>query len=142
MDIEVRALSIDQCEQVLRFWSACEGIGLGESDTNDGLARYLRRNPEMSAVAVEGQRIVGAVLCGHDARRGYLHHLAVEPSHRRRGIARRLLQHCFEHLAAVGVPKCNIFLFADNDSGATFWLRAGWLPREDLRVLQKPVPTQ
>ena len=138
MTITIRAMDADDYPAVAELWRRTEGIGLNESDTNDAIAMYLRRNPGMSAVgqSQEGM-ILGAVPCGHDGRLGYLHHLAVDPAHRHQGIARRLLEWCFERLHEAAVPKCNIFLFSDNESGASFWSRNGWSSRPDLVVFQK-----
>ena len=86
-------------------------------------------------------RIVGAVLCGHDGRRGYLHHLAVTAPCRRQGIGQALVDACLTGLASVGIPKCNIFLLADNELGKAFWTHNGWNERCDLKVLQKETPS-
>jgi putative acetyltransferase len=72
--------------------------------------------------------IIAAVLCGHDGRRGYLHHLAVAPSHRRQGLGRTLVNRCLEQLTAAGIPKCNIFLFKDNAQAQEFWQSLGYRP--------------
>ncbi len=40
--------------------------------------RFLKRNPTTSVVAVEDGKIVGAILCGHDGRRGCLYHVCVD----------------------------------------------------------------
>jgi putative acetyltransferase len=114
------------------------GVGLNESDTRPAIAAFLRRNRGLSLVARADGLLIGAVLCGHDGRRGYLHHLAVLPEWRRRGIGRLMVATCLNRLAAAGVPKCNIFLFADNKKGEVFWRRGGWKARGDLKVLQRP----
>jgi putative acetyltransferase len=123
------------------LWLASEGVGLNESDSEPAIAAFLARNPGLSAVAVTpADQLIGAVLCGHDGRRGYLHHLAVARPHRRHGVAAALLAHCFTSLAAAGIPKCNIYLYADNAPGQAFWLHNGWQIRENLRLVQKSVP--
>jgi N-acetylglutamate synthase len=126
------------CGAVLAFWRDIRGIGLDDDcDSPAGLRRYLKRNPGLSFVACEDASIVGAVLSGHDGRRGYLHHLAVAPSHRKLGIGKALVVHCFQSLAKQHIPKCNIFLFRSNAAGRAFWLHNGWNLRQDLSVLQK-----
>jgi len=140
MHASIRAMSIDDYPAVHSLWVSTPGVGLNESDTRSGTAAFLRRNAGMSAVAVADGALVGVVLCGHDGRRGYLHHLAVAATWRKRGIARELLAWCFRELAAQGIPKCNIFLFSDNENGAAFWEHDGWSARADLLVLQKAVP--
>ena len=87
---QLRPMRIADYDEVLALWQKSEGVGLGESDDRAAIAAYLARNPGLSLVAVAGKRTVGAVLCGHDGRRGYLHHLAAASSHRRQGIARAL----------------------------------------------------
>ena len=140
MHASVRAMSIEDYDSVHALWVSTPGVGLSESDTRAGTGAFLGRNVGMSAVALVGSEFVGAVLCGHDGRRGYLHHLAVSSAWRGRGIARQLLAWCFDRLSAHGIPKCNIFLFSDNAAGAAFWQHNGWSSRTDLQVLQKSVP--
>jgi putative acetyltransferase len=137
MPFELRAMSPDDHPRVLALWERSPGVGLSESDTREGVTTFLERNPGLSAVAVVEGGIVGAVLCGHDGRRGYLHHLAVADSHRGQGIARALLARCTKGLARRGIPKCNVFLFSDNEAGAAFWRHNGWSPRGDLVVFQR-----
>ena len=125
----------------LTLWQSSEGVGLNESDTQPAISSFLTRNPGLSAVAItDSGTLIGAVLCGHDGRRGYLHHLAVAKSHRRQGIGHALLHHCFTALANNNIPKCNIFLYSDNLPGQAFWLHNGWQIRETLRLVQKSVP--
>ena len=124
---------------VVALWRATEGIGLSGADEREPIRAYLARNPDMSFVALAGKRIVGAVLAGHDGRRGYLHHLAVRPNWRRRGIGGALVDASLTRLAAAGIPKCNLFLFDHNETGRAFWEQHGWSARVDLVVMQKPL---
>jgi N-acetylglutamate synthase len=68
---------LDDYESVFRLWSIAEGMSLGEEDSREGIALYLRRNPKSCFVAQDGAEIVGAVLSGHEGRRGILRHLVV-----------------------------------------------------------------
>jgi N-acetylglutamate synthase len=119
------------------IWKKAEGVGLNESDSREAVGRYLRRNPGLSQVAVSGGKVVAAVLCGHDGRRGYLHHVAVSRGWRRMGIGKALVAACLEGLRKEGIPKCNLFLFASNRGGRVFWKRLGWSVRGDLRLVQR-----
>jgi ribosomal protein S18 acetylase RimI-like enzyme len=134
--IVVRPFRMEDYDASFALWRRCEGIGLGASDTRAAIAAYVRRNPGLSFVAHRKGRLVGTVLCGHDGRRGYLHHLAVSKRYRRVGLGRRLVDTCLERLRRIDIHKCNIFVFADNVEGMTFWTRTGWNPRPDLSLLQ------
>ena len=135
----IERMLIEDFDEVSHLWQSTEGVGLSESDSRPNIAAYLARNSEMSFVARNGGKIIGAVLCGHDGRRGYLHHLAVAPAHRKKGVGKKLVETCLARLAAFNIPKCNIFLYADNAVGEFFWKRNGWVKRSDLQVMQKAV---
>ena len=134
--IIVRPFRIEDFNDVVALWRRTEGVGLNESDTRPAIATYLRHNPRFSFVAKKGGRMVGAVLCGHDGRRGYLHHLAVSKRCRKQGIGRQLVNACLAKLRKAGIQKCNIFIFANNAAGMKFWARTGWKLRTELRVMQ------
>jgi ribosomal protein S18 acetylase RimI-like enzyme len=135
----LRVMRSGDHSEVLALWRACDGIGLSAADGRGAVAAYLRRNSGMSFVAVARGRIVGAVLCGHDGRRGYLHHLAVRKRWRRRGIGAALVEAALARLHAARIQKCNLFLFDDNEPGRAFWEGRGWTARRDLVLLQKPL---
>lgn len=132
----MRHFCVKDCDAVIALWRRTEGVGLNESDTRRAITAFLRRNPNLSFVAEQGGRIIGAVLCGHDGRRGYLHHLAVSKRHRCRGIGRQLVNACLTKLRKAGIQKCNIFIFANNAEGMKFWAHTGWSLRTELRLMQ------
>ena len=136
--MEISEMSIADYDEVVSLWQDAEGIGLHDDcDSRAGIANYLQRNPGLSFVAQENDRLIGAVLCGHDGRRGYLHHLAVAETHRAKGIGRQLVEQSLLSLAAIGITKCHVFVFADNAPGQAFWQRLGWIARTDLRIMSK-----
>jgi GNAT superfamily N-acetyltransferase len=59
-------------------------------------------------VACFKDQIVGAVLASFDGVRGWIYHLAVHPSARRKGTATRLMRAAEEGLKAFGCPKINL----------------------------------
>ncbi|MFQ5903472.1 MAG: GNAT family N-acetyltransferase [Candidatus Binatia bacterium] len=81
MGIVIREMALQDYDEVLALWQTSEGVGLSDADLEEGVARFLDRNPGLSFVALDGEHLVGAVLCGHDGRRGYIHHLVVSKPH-------------------------------------------------------------
>jgi ribosomal protein S18 acetylase RimI-like enzyme len=65
-------------------------------------------------------------MCGHDGRRGYIYHLAVDPAYRRYGLGKRLVQECLDGLRRVGIVRAIILVADYNLGGAEFWKRSGW----------------
>jgi ribosomal protein S18 acetylase RimI-like enzyme len=139
MSLSLAAFSMDDYAEVMALWHTIEGVGLSAADQPERIAAYLARNPGMSLVAREDGALVGAALCGHDGRRGYLHHLAVRPDRRGRGIGRELVAGCLAALAAEGIDKCHLFVFKDNLEGQAFWRKLGWQERLDLMVMSKKI---
>lgn len=135
MEVLISEFTIDEYDEVLALWRRTENVGLSSADDLSSIQRYLDRNPGMSFIARAGETIIGAVLCGHDGRRGYLHHLAVDAEYRGQGIGRALTENSLDALRAAGIEKCNIFLFQNNHDGRRFWASAGWVAREDLQVM-------
>jgi ribosomal protein S18 acetylase RimI-like enzyme len=117
----------------LALWQGMPGIGLRDADSPPALARYLKRNPDCSFVALNAAgELVGVSLAGHDGRRGCLHHVAVLPTVRKQGIGRTLIEYCFAALKREAIEKVNFPVMADNAEGLAFWKRMGGRERADL----------
>jgi len=138
--IAYHPMTINDYDDVLALWQQCEGIWLHPhaGDGREGIARYLERNPGLSLTARVDGALAGAVLCGHDGRRGGLHHLAVATAYRGQGIGRALVERCLTALVAQGIARCNILVVAENKSGLQFWRRLGWSERGGLVSMQCP----
>ncbi len=138
---EIHPFVVEDYARALAFWSTIEGLGLNESDTPEAIEAFLERNLGFSAVALIEGTMVGTVLCGHNGRAGSLHHLAVAPSCRGRGIGSALVNFALSKLATANIPRCNIFVYTENEEGNRFWLNSGWKDPTTWKVLQKHVQT-
>lgn len=133
--MEIREMTIDDYEQVYALWMRIKGFAIRSiDDSYDGIARFLKRNPSTSVVAVEDNKIVGAILCGHDGRRGCLYHVCVDPDYRRRGIGKGMVYFCLDALRRDEINNVTLIAFTQNDIGNSFWHHVGWLEREDLNT--------
>ena len=142
MGFSIKEMTIGDYDEVYGLWRATEGIGLSEADSREGIARFLERNPGLSYVARdEHGELVGAALCGHDGRRGYIHHLAVAESARRQGLGRNLVGRCMFCLMQIGIQKCHLFVFGENDTAQKFWDSLGWMQRVELVMMSHALPT-
>lgn len=139
MSVEIREMTMADYDAMLALWQISEGIGLSNADSRDNIASYLQRNPGLSFVAYDSDQLVGTVLCGHDGRRGYLHHLAVSTSHRYQGIGRRLAEQALTMLQCQGIEKCHLFVIKNNREALAFWKQIGWKKRSDLLLMSKTI---
>jgi len=134
MQVEIGPFEITDYPAARALWERTPGVGLSAADEADAVEAYLRRNPALSLVARVGGELAGTVLCGHDGRRGLIHHLVTAESHRRRGIGRLLLGRALQGLHAAGIGKCHVLVITENHAGKAFWRQIGAEERLDLSV--------
>ena len=129
----IRTMTMEDYEGVYALWTKIRGFGLRSvDDSREGIERFLRRNPTTSVVAVEDEKVVGSILCGHDGRRGCLYHVCVDEGYRRRGIGKAMVVKAMEELEKEEINKVCLIAFTRNDIGNAFWNTIGWTKRLDL----------
>ena len=120
-------------EGVYKLWCDIKGFGIRSiDDSKENIEKFLDRNPNLSAVAVIDQEIVGSILCGHDGRTGGFYHVCVEASYRKHGVGYRMVRAAMEALHREGVSKISLIAFKQNQVGNAFWKGIGWTEREDI----------
>ncbi|MCV2403143.1 GNAT family N-acetyltransferase [Marinomonas sp. C2222] len=129
-----REMTINDYEEVMSVWAESEGLKLRDADSKEGIHTYLERNPDLSFVAVSDNCIVGTIMSGHDGKRGYIQHLSVLPAYRNQGVAKTLVDHALASLKGVGISKSHIHVLADNVQAKAFWIKQGWLKRDDIET--------
>lgn len=90
--MEIRTFKINDYDEVYSLWNRTSGMGLNDiDDSRDGIEKYLKRNPKTCFIAKENNGIIGVILSGHDGRRGFIHHTAVDSDKQRKGIGKALV---------------------------------------------------
>lgn len=129
----IRAMTLNDYEKVHDLWMKIKGFAIRSiDDSKEGVERFLDRNPGISVVAEEDGKIIGAILCGHDGRRGCMYHVCVDPEHRLKGIGKSMVVFAMEALKKEKINKVSLIAFTKNDIGNAFWKEIGWTKREDL----------
>lgn len=138
--MKIRLLQIEDYESVYRLWLNTPGMGLNtEDDSKEGIRKYLRRNPNTCFVAEHNKEIAGVILAGHDGRRGYIYHTAVDAAQRNQGIGSALVDHVMEALKKEGIHKVALVVFSQNNTGNSFWEKRGFIQRNDLIYRNKNI---
>ncbi len=131
--VEIRIMSVGDYEKVYGLWRTIRGFGIRSvDDSREGIERFLKRNPTTSITAWEGELLIGAILCGHDGRRGCLYHVCVRKGYRRQGVGKAMVVACMEALRKEEINHVSLIAFTKNDIGNAFWNRIGWTKRQDL----------
>ena len=102
----VRTMTAEDYDGVYKLWMSIRGFAIRSIDDSEtGVKRFLKRNPDTSVVAVEDGKIVGAILCGHDGRRGCMYHVCVHEDYRMKGIGKSMVVFAMEAYQQ-GFPDC------------------------------------
>ena len=129
----IREMKIEDYDNVFALWKTIKGFGIRSvDDSREGIERFLKWNPGLSVVAEEEGKIVGAILCGSDGRRGCLYHVCVHKDYRRQGIGKTMVIWCMEKLKELQINMVSLIAFTQNDIGNAFWKEIGWTKREDM----------
>lgn len=132
-DFTLSVMQPEDYPEVKDLWMTIRRFAIRSiDDSKEGVERFLRRNPTTSVVARSGGEVVGAILCGHDGRRGCLYHVCVREDHRRQGIGRAMVTFCMKALKEEQISKVSLIAFSTNDVGNAFWKTIGWVRRLDL----------
>jgi ribosomal protein S18 acetylase RimI-like enzyme len=135
----IRSMTLDDYNEAVHLWQNTEWVSLSDTDAREPMQLFLDRNPGLSLVVRDGGELIGTILCSHDGRRGYLHHLAVDKQHRRQGIGSDLVQRCLTALAKEGITKCNIYFIEENAAGMAFWAHNGFELLPHFGWMQKTI---
>jgi len=126
-EIVFEAMRMEDADEARALWIGIPELGMNPSlDTPERLRIYLERNPGFSTVARMEGRIIGAVMCGHDGRRGSIYFTGVREEFRRQGIATRMVKRTLDALREAGLTTAFLFTFEKNKQAQAFWQGAGW----------------
>jgi ribosomal protein S18 acetylase RimI-like enzyme len=106
--------------------------GLDWSYRADRIARLIASPNHTAVLARDGSRIVGFAIMEFGDERAHLVLLAVRPSHRRRGIARRLANWLIDSAITAGASSVHVEVRESNPPAHALYLALGF--EESLRI--------
>ena len=136
----IKVLTIKDYEALFAMWKDTPNMGLRSlDDSEEGISRFLKRNPDTNFAAYKDGKLVGAILSGHDGRRGYIYHTVVLPEYRGRGIASSLVEKAVEALQKEHITRVCLNVMETNESGKNFWTDRGWEKKDFLGFYSKSI---
>src|SRR5205823_3649525 len=129
--MEIRPCRKHEIESVLDLWRRADAAP-GVSDDATGVGGLLERDPDALLLAVEDDALLGTLIAGFDGWRGTLARLAVDPDHRRRGIATALLAAGEDRLRRLGARRLSAIVLESHDHAVGFCSAVGY--GRDARV--------
>jgi ribosomal protein S18 acetylase RimI-like enzyme len=131
--MHIRVMTADDYGKVYELWKTAPGIGLRAlDDTEQGIRKFLDRNPGVSFVAEQDGELAGAILGGHDGRRGHIYHAVVKDGLRGQGIGKALVKAVEAALVREGITKIGLAAIKTDIGANRFWKALDYNVREDL----------
>jgi ribosomal protein S18 acetylase RimI-like enzyme len=127
-------------EEILDLWKrAGLSIRAEGRDSAEAFARQMRSGVQRVPALRAGGRLVAVAVLTHDGRKGWVNRLAVEPSFRRRGLARRLIAEAERWFTQeVGLEVWAALIEQDNAASQALFERMGY-GRHDLVYVSKRI---
>lgn len=136
----IRRMTIEDYEALIALWKDTPNMGLRSlDDSREGIEFFLKRNPNTNFVACDDDTLVGAILCGHDGRRGYIYHTVVRSEDRRHKIGSELVEKAVEALRTEGITRVCLNVMETNEIGKAFWMHKGWEKKDFLEFYSKGI---
>jgi ribosomal protein S18 acetylase RimI-like enzyme len=121
----IRAATQADLHAVLALWRRAAALPtVGE--TTKSLARLIVRDPGALLVAEADGRLIGAVIAAWNGWRGSFYRLAVEPSMRRRGVAKLLVRDGERRLRELGALRVDAVVDWRDEQAAGLWRALGY----------------
>jgi len=132
--MKIEKFSMKFYNEVIQLWRNA-GIGVGSSDSKNELEKMVTRNPDLLLIGKIKDRIIAVVMGGFDGRRGYVHHLAVDPGYQKKGYGKEIMRALNEIFRQKGIHKIHLFIERRNKEVVDFYRNLGWEIREDLTMM-------
>ncbi len=130
--ITVRRVTAADAGAVLALWQVVFPVYADpahpQRDPAASIARKLAFGDGLFWLAEREGRVVGTALAGWDGHRGWLYSVGVHPEARRAGVGAALVAEAERAMAALGCPKVNRQVYADNAAAQAFWRSVGYRP--------------
>jgi ribosomal protein S18 acetylase RimI-like enzyme len=126
MHAAVRAGGSDDIPAVLALWASARSANASTPDTPESLERLLATDAGALLVAEHDGAVVGALIAAWDGWRGGMYRLAVDPAHRRRGIALALVRAGEARLKGCGAPRVTALVAHEDADAVALWAAAGY----------------
>ncbi len=121
----LRTGRLDDVEAVLDFWQRAEASPTSTESAED-VRGLIEHDAEALLVAESGGEIVGTLVVGWDGWRAGFYRLAVDPAHRRHGLATALVRAGEERFRSLGAKRLNAIAESHKPGAMAFWASAGY----------------
>jgi ribosomal protein S18 acetylase RimI-like enzyme len=136
--MEIRRLTINNYPEMVTLWTRAKLPFKPQGrDTREAIETQMKVNPEFFLGAIEDNRLMGTVIISCDLRKGWINRLAVDPDHRRRGIAKVLIAESEKVLKRHGIRIFCVIIEDYNTVSKKLFKECGYVEGRDIIYFSK-----
>ena len=132
--MKIELFTMRYYQEIIDLWKR-SGIEVSSSDTQDEIAAILKRNSDLFLIGKEDEKVIAVVMGAFDGRRGYVHHLAIDPDYQKKKYGKMMMDELIEKFHIKKVHKVHLFIEKHNKEVVDFYKKLGWDIREDLIMM-------
>lgn len=106
-------------------------------DSRKAIEAQMKEDPDFFLGVFEHSRLIGTVIASSDGRKGWIKRLAVDPEHRRKGIATALIAEAEKTFRKRGVRVFCVLVKNSNESSKNLFMKLGYEELKDIRYFSK-----
>ena len=130
--MKFRRATANDAESILGLWNS-SGASMLPVDTTNSVRRATAHPGVVFLLAEDQGRLVGSLIGAFDGWRGNMYRLVVLPSHRRKGIATKLVRLVEEVFGQWKVNRVTALVENDRPWATQFWESAGY-PKDEHSI--------
>lgn len=142
--IEFRTLTIEDYDGIVSVWKRAQlPFKLKGRESKQMIENQMKLYPDFFVGAFHGEKTVGVVIGSCDGRmKGWVNRLAVDPTYRRRGIARSLVKKLEKALEKHGVQIFCALIETTNEESLISFKHMGYAIHRNLLYASKRKSTE
>ena len=136
--MEIKNLAIRDYEKITKLWEKAElAFKPRGRDSRETIIAEMVKHPDFFLGAFENGKLIGVVVLSSDLRKGWINRLAVNPDHRRLGVAKALIFESERILRKYGIMLFCALIDGDNEASKSLFRECGYAEHHDITYFSK-----
>jgi len=136
--MKIRKLIINDYDEIVKLWLRANlPFKPKGRDSEKAMAVQMKENPEFFLGAFINNRLVGTVIISCDKRKGWINRLAVDPDHRKSGIAKALIAESEKMLRKHEIRIFCALIEDHNVASKKLFKECGYVEHHDIAYFSK-----
>jgi len=123
--VEIRDLDFEDRQKAVELWQSSE-LTMPWNDPVADFDRALTNSTSKILGGFIGGSLVSTCMTGYEGHRGWIYYVAVDPAHRRAGIAKKMMEAAESWLQSLGAPKVMLMVRTGNETADRLYETLGY----------------